>query len=98
MSGQLAASILISVIAQHEKIPGDDAAPRRTLVESVHGMRVIGTCSLLIPYLSVLAYLRWNYRTHRGAETYRLPHDITRYNYLTRRECRGGEVVNSEVG
>lgn len=96
MSGKLAASILISVIAQHEKIPGDDAAPRRTLVESVHGMRVIG--SLLIPYLSVLAYLRWNYRTHRGAETYRLPHDITRYNYLTRRECRGGEVVNSEVG
>lgn len=49
-------------------------------------------------YLSVLAYLRWNYRTHRGAETYRLPHDITRYNYLTRRECRGGEVVKSEVG
>lgn len=51
MSGQLAASILISVIAQHEKIPGDDAAPRRTLVESLHGIRVIG--SLLIPYLSV---------------------------------------------
>lgn len=40
MSGQLAASILTSVIAQYEKIPGDDAAPRRTLVESVHGMRV----------------------------------------------------------